>query len=70
VHLRAPSTDHGVASFLWAFFFGLFLWLGMGAVGVSRATAFILGCLGGAAIFLFVRHFGGNRPPKAKRRTS
>jgi hypothetical protein len=58
MHLRAPSIDHGVASFLWGFGLGLYLWIGMWAIGVSKATAFILGALGGAAIFLFVRHFG------------
>ena len=58
MHLRPPSMDHGVASFLWGFGLGLYLWLGMLMVDVSSATAFILGALGGAAIFLFVRHFG------------
>ncbi len=58
MHLRPPSIDHGVQSFLWALFFGVFLWLGMAAIGISAATAFIFGALGGAAVFLFVRRFG------------
>jgi hypothetical protein len=58
MHLRAPSIDHGVASFLWAFGFGLYLFVGMWAIGVSKGTAFIFGALAGAAIFLFVRRFG------------
>jgi hypothetical protein len=42
MHLRPPSIDHGVISFLWAFGLGLYIWLGMLAVGISRPTAFIL----------------------------
>jgi hypothetical protein len=60
MHLRPPSIDRGVTSFLWAFGLGLYLWLGMLAVGVSGATAFILSALAGAGIFLFVRLFGGD----------
>jgi hypothetical protein len=58
MHLRPPSIDHGVQSFLWAVLFFLFLWFGMLAVGVSRATSFILALVLGALIFLFVRTFG------------
>jgi hypothetical protein len=58
VHLRMPSFDRGVTSFLWAFGLGLFLWLGMLAIGVSGATAFIISVLSACAIFLFVRLFG------------
>jgi len=36
----------------------LFIWLGLLAVGISGATAFILAAVSGAAIFLFVRVFG------------
>ena len=58
MHLRAPSIDHGVQSFLWALVFFLFLWFGMLAVGVSGATAFVLALVLGVLIFLFVRIFG------------
>ena len=58
VHLRPPSIDHGVQSFIWAVVFFLFLWFGMLAVGVSSATSFVLALVLGAAIFLFVRIFG------------
>ena len=49
MHLRAPSIDHGVQSFLWAVVFFLFLWFGMLAVGVSGATAFVLALVLAAA---------------------
>jgi hypothetical protein len=58
MHLRPPSIDRGVTSFLWAFGLGLFIWLGLIAVGVSRGTALILALLSFGAIFLFVRTQG------------
>jgi hypothetical protein len=58
MHLRPPSIDHGVASFLWALVFFLILWPGMLAVGVSGATAFFLSVVAAALIFLFVRVYG------------
>jgi glycerol uptake facilitator-like aquaporin len=58
MHLRAPSIDHGVQSFIWAVVFFLFLWFGMLAVGVSRPAAFVLALVLGLLIFLFIRIFG------------
>jgi hypothetical protein len=58
MHLRMPSIDHGVQSFLWAVVFFLFLWFGMLSVGVSGGTAFVLALVFGALIFLFIRIFG------------
>ena len=59
MHLRMPSIDQGVQAFLWAVFFFLLLWVGMLALGVSSATAFILSLVAAGAIFLFVRLCGG-----------
>jgi hypothetical protein len=59
MHLpRPPSFDHGFISFLWGVGLGLFIWVGLLAVGVSQATSFIFGLLAGAAIFLYVRICG------------
>jgi hypothetical protein len=55
MHLRMPAFDRGVTSFLWGFGFGLYLWLGMLAIGISGATAFIISAVAAGAIFLFVR---------------
>jgi hypothetical protein len=70
VHLRAPSVDKGVQAFLWALFFFLYLWLGMLAVGVSGATAFIFAGILAGAIFLFIRIYGeedrSTRRPRAR----
>jgi hypothetical protein len=58
VHLRAPSTDHGVRSFLWAVVFFLILYFGMVAMAVHRGTAFLLSLVLSFLIFLFVRTRG------------
>ena len=69
MHLRPPSVDHGVQSFIWAVVFFLFLWFGMRAVGVSGATSFVLALVLGVLIFLFVRIFGEDDlgSPQARR---
>ena len=36
---RPPSIDHGIVSFLWGAGLGLFIWLGLRAVGISQPTA-------------------------------
>jgi hypothetical protein len=57
-----PSIDQGVQAFAWAVVFFLYLWIGMLAVGVSGATAFILALVVAAAIWLLVRTRGGEQP--------
>ena len=59
---RMPSIAHGVTSFLWALFFGLFIWIGGAAVGYSSAVTFIAGCVFGFLIFLFVDVYGEDDP--------
>jgi hypothetical protein len=66
MHLRAPSVDKGVQAFLWAFFFFVYLWLGMLAVDVDGATAFIFAALAGGAIFLLVRVYGEDEPSRRR----
>ena len=62
MHLRPPSIAHGVTSFLWAVFFGLFIWIGGAAVGYSSAVCFVVGCVVGFLVFLFVRVYGEDEP--------
>jgi hypothetical protein len=62
VHLRPPSIDPGVTSFIWALVLGLFVWSGLLAIGISQGTALVLGLLSFGAIFLFVRLQGGDDP--------
>ena len=61
MHLRAPSIDPGVTSFLWALIFFLFLWFGMLAVGVSEGTALLFALVAAFLIFVFVRTQGAGR---------
>jgi hypothetical protein len=61
---RPPSFDHGFISFLWAIGLGAFIYLGSVAVGVSKGTAFVFAALGAFAIFLFVRVYGEETPPR------
>ena len=58
MHLRMPSIDRGVHSFLWAVVFFLILYFGMVAVGVAKGTAFLVSLVSAFLIFLFVRTRG------------
>lgn len=62
MHLRPPSIDHGVISFLWAVGLGLFIWIGLRAVGFPSGAGFVIACVSGFAIFLFVRIYGEEEP--------
>lgn len=61
-HLRPPSIDHGVVSFLWGLGLGLFIWVGLLAIGISQPTAIIVSALCAFGIFLYVRIYGEERP--------
>jgi hypothetical protein len=61
---RPPSFDHGFISFLWALGLGVFIYFGSLAVGVEKGTAFVFAALAAFGIFLFVRVFGEETPPK------
>jgi hypothetical protein len=61
---RPPSIDHGVISFLWAIGLGAYIYFGALAVGVSSGTAFVFAALSAFGIFLFVRVFGEDTPPR------
>jgi len=61
---RPPSIDHGVISFLWAVGIGAYIYFGSLAVGVSAGPAFVFAALAAFGIFLFVRIYGEDVPPK------
>ena len=54
MHLRMPSIDRGVQSFLWAVVYFLFLYFGMLAIQISKGTAIVLSLALSFLIFLFV----------------
>jgi hypothetical protein len=68
MHFRMPSMSRGTVSFLWGFFLGLYIWLGMVAVGFTGATSFIFGAVSGFGIFLFVFAYGRDEPERRTRR--
>lgn len=55
MHLRMPSIDRGVQSFIWAVVFFLFLYFGMVLIAVAKGTALVLSLVASFLIFLFVR---------------
>ena len=61
---RPPSIDRGVTSFLWGIGIGLYLYFGSLAVGVASGTAFIFSALVAFGVFLLVRIFGEDTPPR------
>jgi hypothetical protein len=67
-HLRPPSFSRGVGAFVWALVFGLYIWLGGLAVGVSGGTAFIFGAVIGFLVFLLVMAYGADAPAGQPRR--
>jgi hypothetical protein len=58
MHIRPPSIDRGITSFLWAFGLSVFIFFGLVAVGIHRGTALLLALLSFGGIFLFVRTRG------------
>lgn len=62
VHLRMPSVDRGVASFVWAVVFFLFLYFGMLAIAVAKSTAILLSLTAAFVIFVVVRTCGADDP--------
>lgn len=61
-HLRPPSIDHGIVSFLWALFLGLVIWIGGAFIGYSSAVTFVFGLVAAFLIFLWVRTYGEDAP--------
>jgi hypothetical protein len=55
---RPPAFSHGFTSFLWGAGLGVFVWVGLLAVGVSGGTSILFGIIAGVLIFFYVRLFG------------
>lgn len=58
--LRPPAFSPGFTSFLWGLGLGLFIWIGLLAVGVSGATSFLVAVVSGVLIFFYVRLYGAD----------
>jgi hypothetical protein len=55
MHLRAPSIDRGVQSFVWALVFFLFLFFGMVSIAIGKGTALMIALVASFLIFVLVR---------------
>jgi hypothetical protein len=60
-HLRPPAFSPGFTSFLWGAGLGIFIWLGLLAIGISSGTAFLFGVVAAVVIFFYVRLFGADQ---------
>ena len=58
MHLRMPSIDRGVQSFLWALLFFVVMYFGMVALDIRKGTALLLSLVSSFLIFLYVRTRG------------
>ena len=67
-HFRLPAFSHGFWAFVWGLVFGLYVWLGGLAVGVSGGTAFIFGAVTCFLVYLLVVAFGSDEPTSQPRR--
>jgi hypothetical protein len=62
MHLRMPSIDRGVQSFIWAVVFFLYLYFGMVLIAVAKGTALVVSLVVAFLVFLLVRTRGGEDP--------
>jgi hypothetical protein len=60
MHLRVPSNDRGVTSFVWALAFFVILFFGMVLIQIAKGTALVVALAASIAIFVFVRLRGGD----------
>ena len=60
MHLRRPPEPRA-SPLLWGIGLGLYVWIGLLAVGVAGGTAFLFGLLVGIGIFFLVLRLGGER---------
>ena len=58
MHLRMPSIDRGVQSFLWALLFFVVMYFGMVALDIHKGTALLISLVSSFLIFLYVRTRG------------
>ncbi len=69
MHLpRPPSLDHGTVSGLWAVGLGLYVFLGLLAIGVALGVSVIVALVATGLIFLYVRLYGEDQPRRPPRR--
>ena len=58
MHLRLPSFDPGTTAGLWALGLGLYVFVGLLAIGISVGVSFVVALVATGLIFLYVRLYG------------
>lgn len=58
---RPPAFSPGFTSLVWGVVLGVFIWIGLLAIGVSAGTAFLFGIVSAVAIFFYVRLYGADQ---------
>ena len=58
---RPPAFSPGFQSFLWGLVMGLYVWIGLLAIGVDNGSAFLFGLLTTVLVFFYVRLYGEDR---------
>lgn len=61
---RPPHIDQGVVAFFWAVGLGAFIYFGLLAIGQSGGMAIVLALVSAFGIWLLVRLFGEDVPPR------
>jgi hypothetical protein len=58
---RPPAFSPGFQSFLWGVILGVYVWIGLLAIGIGSGSAFLFGVVAAVLIFFFVRLCGEDR---------
>ncbi len=69
MHLRVPSYGQGFSAFLWGLGLGVYVWLFLWAVGLTKGASFLFGLICGVLIFFIVLVYGDNplrRPTRSR----
>jgi hypothetical protein len=52
---RPPAFSPGFQALVWGIVLGLYIWLGLLAIGTAAGSAFLFGLVSAVLIFFFVR---------------
>ena len=63
---RPPAFSHGTISFVWAVGLGLFIFVGMLSISISKGTAIVVSIVCAFIIFFAVRLLGEDTPRRQR----
>jgi hypothetical protein len=61
MHPRMPAVSPGFSAFVWGLVLGIYIIIGMLAIGISKGTSLVTGVLAGFLIFFYVRLTGADQ---------